>query len=666
MTLTPDTEIDKGILEGVGPTTIKKLKDVGLVTLQQIAVLHPMEIVARTGMGIDTAVKVSSLAQKAISVYKTADELYQERKKSIRRLKTGVPEFDELLGGGFESGVVTELSGEFACHSTDTFVVTPSGIKTKDEIKIDDVVLGMTEDRRITETTVKNIFNYSYDGFLYEFKNTRFNLLVTPNHEIYFKDHRANEFIKIKAEEVAKRRTGKILCSFDWQGKEQSIFDIYAFIEPVEHDLKHPLKSHPKAPLLPLNTEDFMELVGWYISEGSLFICERGTYFQIRNSTYVNEITELLNRLNLDYGLYENSKFIIFHRDLAKYMMRCGTSSSTKKIPRELMSFDKKYLLKLFNALMMGDGHKNRHTYYSISIQLLHDFMILAMKLGFNTTMKLKDKAGRKSIIRDRTIKSKHDYYYINIAYEPSGYFDKRQNCINKIPYQGIVWCLETDTGNFFTIRDGQPTLSGNSGKTQVCFNQTVMVQLPPPEGFGEKAIVIDTEKTFAALRVAEIAESRGLDLMETLQNIHIIEAYNSQHLEILVRGLPEKLQEGGFGLVVVDSLIGHFRSEYIGRENLAPRQQKLGAVLSNLLRVAESFNLVVLVTNQAQANPTQWGNPNRPAGGHIMGHGPAHRLWLRKGRVNLRIAKMIDSSYLPEGEAPFYITAGGISGPEE
>jgi len=320
LTLNPETILEKDTLKGVGPTTIKKLKDAGLVTLLQVAVVNPLEIVERTAMGMDTAVKVTSLAQKAISGYITAGEYFKQRTTEVKYLTTGSKEFDEILAGGFESGVITELAGPFA------------------------------------------------------------------------------------------------------------------------------------------------------------------------------------------------------------------------------------------------------------------------------------------------------------------------------------------------------------SGKSQLCYTTSVLVQLPKEQGgLNAKAAFIDTEKTFASRRVAEIAESRGLDVDEVLNNIMVTKAYNVQHLEIIIRGLPTLLQTGDFGLVIVDSLATHFKSDYIGRETLAPRQQKLAAVLKNLLGIAESFNVVVLVTNQAQANPTQWGNPNRPALGHVMAHAGTHRLWLRKTRgAGIRIAKITDSPYLPEREARFKLTEKGVVDVEE
>jgi DNA repair protein RadA len=141
-----------------------------------------------------------------------------------------------------------------------------------------------------------------------------------------------------------------------------------------------------------------------------------------------------------------------------------------------------------------------------------------------------------------------------------------------------------------------------------------------------------------------------------------IARAYNSDHQIMLVKNLPIVCQEHDIKLVIVDSMIGHFRGEYIGRGTLAERQQKISSVLGNLMRVAEAFNLSVVLTNQVQAKPDQaYGDPNRPAGGHVMAHACTHRVYLRKGRANTRLVQVIDSPYLPEEKIRIAVTEAGI-----
>ena len=205
-------------------------------------------------------------------------------------------------------------------------------------------------------------------------------------------------------------------------------------------------------------------------------------------------------------------------------------------------------------------------------------------------------------------------------------------------------------------------------GKTQICLMLCVMSQLPAEKsGLDGNVVYIDTEGTFIPERIFEIANALGLDPHKTLGNIFLARAYNSSHQCLLIDSLFKFCPENNIKLVVVDSMIGHFRGEYVGREHLSERQQKLNNLLHKLLRLTEAFNLPVIVTNQVQANPAQFfGDPNRPAGGHVMAHACTHRVYLRKGSKGTRIARVIDSPYLPENSARFKITEKGIEDVQE
>ncbi len=205
-------------------------------------------------------------------------------------------------------------------------------------------------------------------------------------------------------------------------------------------------------------------------------------------------------------------------------------------------------------------------------------------------------------------------------------------------------------------------------GKTQICLMLSVMAQLPLEKGgLNGNVVYIDTEGTFIPERIFEIANALGLDPHETLGNIFLARAFNSSHQCLLTHHLFKFCPENNIKLVIVDSMIGHFRGEYVGRENLSERQQKLNSLLHKLLRLTEAFNLPVVVTNQVQANPAQFfGDPNRPAGGHVMAHACTHRVYLRKGSKGTRLAKVIDSPYLPENSTRFKITEKGIEDVQE
>lgn len=205
------------------------------------------------------------------------------------------------------------------------------------------------------------------------------------------------------------------------------------------------------------------------------------------------------------------------------------------------------------------------------------------------------------------------------------------------------------------------------TGKTQLMHQLCVNVQLPKSKGgINGNAMYIDTEGTFRPERIISMAESLDLDYKKVLKNIIYARAYNSDHQIMLAKDAGRLIEEHNIKVLIVDSLIGHFRSEYIGRGTLATRQQTMNSHLHDLLRLSEVYEIAVLVTNQVQSKPDVfYGNPLRATGGNIIAHGSTVRIYLRKGKDDQRVAKIVDAPHLPEAEAIFLITEGGIKSSE-
>jgi DNA repair protein RadA len=201
------------------------------------------------------------------------------------------------------------------------------------------------------------------------------------------------------------------------------------------------------------------------------------------------------------------------------------------------------------------------------------------------------------------------------------------------------------------------------SGKTQIVHQLCINVQLPVEKGgLDGHAIFIDTENTFRPERIYQMAEGYNLDGDEILKKIHVANAYNSNHQMMLVDKAMDIAKNNPVRLAVVDSLTGHFRAEYVGRGALADRQQKLNMHMHSLMRLGRLNNAVICVTNQVAAKPDAFfGDPTRPIGGHIVGHTAMFRIYLRKSKGGKRIARLIDSPHLPEGEAVFTVSEEGI-----
>ena len=201
------------------------------------------------------------------------------------------------------------------------------------------------------------------------------------------------------------------------------------------------------------------------------------------------------------------------------------------------------------------------------------------------------------------------------------------------------------------------------SGKTQIGHQLAVNCTLPLEEGgFDSDVFYIDTEDTFRPERITQMARGHGLDPEQVLSRIHVARAYNSAHQMLLVDEIKRMSKGLNVKMIIVDSLTSHFRAEFIGRGMLANRQQKLNRHLKDLKQLADVNNALVLVTNQVHSKPdAMWGDPTKPVGGHVLAHASTFRLYLRKAKGGRRIARLVDSPNLPDGECVYQVTQEGL-----
>ena len=203
-------------------------------------------------------------------------------------------------------------------------------------------------------------------------------------------------------------------------------------------------------------------------------------------------------------------------------------------------------------------------------------------------------------------------------------------------------------------------------GKTQFCHTMCVTVQKSVEEGgLGGGVLYIDSENTFRPERIVTIAKAHGMEPEKILDNITVARAYNSAHQTLILEEASTIIRENNIKLVVADSAVGLFRSEYLGRGTLAERQQKLNKFVHLLVRIAETYNCAALATNQVMSSPdTFFGDPTRPIGGNVVAHTSTYRIYFKKSGKK-RIARMVDSPHHPEQEVIFTLGEIGVMDPD-
>jgi len=200
------------------------------------------------------------------------------------------------------------------------------------------------------------------------------------------------------------------------------------------------------------------------------------------------------------------------------------------------------------------------------------------------------------------------------------------------------------------------------SGKTEICLTTALMAAQ-----HAVSTLFFDTEGSFSAKRLYEMAKARGLNPQETIPLVSYAKVYGSEHFVFLLENAHKPIRERNIKIIVVDSLVSPFRAEYLGRELLAPRQQLINRCLRMLINYARAYHIAVVTTEQVLASPVAYTYNVRPevqtppVGGYVVGHLVGNRVYLTIGPGTRRVATLIGSSYLPRGSVEFAISRDGI-----
>lgn len=126
------------------------------------------------------------------------------------------------------------------------------------------------------------------------------------------------------------------------------------------------------------------------------------------------------------------------------------------------------------------------------------------------------------------------------------------------------------------------------TGKTQLCHTIAVTCQIPIDCGGAEgKCLWLDTEGTFRPERLIAIATARGVPPDQVLENVAYVRVHNTDHQMSLLTQARAMMAESRYAVLIIDSIINHYRTDYAGRGELAPRQVHLGKFLRNLTTIA-------------------------------------------------------------------------------
>lgn len=711
-------------LPGVGAATAEKLKESGFDTLLSLAVASPGELVEAGGLTEATARKVIKAARDTMNMgFESGDELL-ERRKNLLKITTSSKAFDGLLGGGFEAGGITECFGEFGCVAGDTLLTLADGsIKSFLEVAgnrdVGEYPLELPVmtwfNNTLSKTMTKTLFVYDCSKVMDITLEDGREIKITPNHPLMTQDG---------WKDASKLNVGEnLVVSWPEEFPKENV----NLSTKISLHKKAPKTKIKKVSLPDELTIDLAKIIGYQLGEGwkerhSVNGGITRIAFGSSNKLLLNSWSNAIERVFKVKPSFrkEEDKTITLAVDsvcvgeFLKQFKGLYELAPKKIVPSQILNSPKEVVIAFLAAFYDSEGYaklegglinrlgkwtrkdgtKMEKVYNlekkgksvelrSSSLVLLQQVQILLSKFRVKSSI-------TKDITRGFVGYKLHIYrklylqrFYDCVGKETirikgrieeilAGYKNEmKTQDLNLLKIKEIKM-VDNDGGKVYDIEVPQThsflannIVSHNSSKTQIAHQLAVNVQQPKERGGAEGICVyIDTEGAFRPERIKQMAEALGLDSIETLKNIKVARAFNSDHQMLLVEKVEDLIKNEGLNvkLVIVDSLMSHFRADFSGRGQLADRQQKLNKHMHVLSKIATAYNLVVYVTNQVMSKPdTFFGDPTAAIGGHIVGHNSQTRIYLRKGKKGTRVAKLIDSPHLADGEVVFNIEESGV-----
>jgi len=347
----------------------------------------------------------------------------QWAKEKYNKDKMGI-EFD--LEGQFEKLFIIALCHYkgYLCVDEQTEILTTNGWKKYNELKIGERVATYNLKKQYIEYQQNSwIRKYNYNDYLYKIGNSKtIEMFVTPNHKnLIIKN--GKEYLK-EIKEITSRDKIKVLAPVKYYSN-YSIGELWAY------------------------------LVGWVLSEGYLGNVRGYKYITIgqKKKQYVEKIERALKMSGIRYRSHIDKKnmtyFIISNTPFVDWFLK---NVPNKQLNKKLVNLPINELNKILQSLLEGDGHKNKNNtweFYQKNKTFIDWFEILAMRCGWHT----KTKKHRDQLVVHLSNKD-------NIGIRSTN--GKKLN-IQKIKYNGIVWCPCTKNKTWVAKRNGSIFITGNS-----------------------------------------------------------------------------------------------------------------------------------------------------------------------------------------------------------
>ena len=342
-----------------------------------------------------------------------------------------------------------------ACYSEDTEVLTEQGWRKYNKVESLKIAQYEPETKKVFFLPHKGLYVYEYKDQMYNFKNKRNDILVTPNHTMLLKEERAKKFRTVKAEDLTYH-TFHLINSGDYSNKGKKHFILPA-IKHRQNRVHEKYTHQHKDKEIPINL--WLEFLGYYVTEGGIetaptigIVQKKGT-----NALKIKKcLKELCKTLGCSLSEVDCDKYVRFkitQTQLYNYLKNLGSKCYDKYLNLNFLEYTKEQLEILFDSLMIGDGCSKGKYFSCTSEKLTDEVQAIAHLIGKSASKNIHYKEGSRG--------NRKTMYRVTISNRTQ--LKMKKKSVDQIPYKGKVYCFATDTGFFITRRNGKIAIQGNT-----------------------------------------------------------------------------------------------------------------------------------------------------------------------------------------------------------
>ena len=340
------------------------------------------------------------------------------------------------------------------CYDKTTEIYTDEGWKLFKDLKGNELVYTINPDdlEPIWQKPV-NYISYKYQGNMISFKNSRFDLVVTPNHRILVQN--TDNSVKDKswklkeASKVGRKSKHRMFSGLNWNGIKKE----YEILAGKKVDI---------------NT--YLKFMAYWLSDGSCTF-DRNS-FNVKIAQYNNDwMYEELK--DFPFKIYKCKESLMIHnKELGEELSKFG-KCTTKFIPDNIKELSPELIRIFLIAYSKADGTLKKGKvwkgykfndsiqFFTSSDKLASDLGELILKAGGRPSYYLNKCAGKEIEFRNGVYTINKDVWTIRWNTQVHNYLYNME--IEDIEYDDFVYCIEVPKYHTLLVRrNGKVCWSGN------------------------------------------------------------------------------------------------------------------------------------------------------------------------------------------------------------